>query len=287
MISKRDNALPFLVPAVIFTFLAELVPVVYTTYLGFMEWNIIQPPKWVGLSNYFKVFSTPELLNALKNTAYWIIGTLVFAVGLALIIATLLNRIRLKGIFKAIFFIPSTLSPTVAAVFWRRVLASQQGALVPILSSMGITVEPILTNPQINTFVMIGVWTWQYFGINLILFLVGLETIPQEPIEAAMIDGANNWQVFRYITLPLLQPITLLVVSNAIINSARMFDIPWVMIQGGPGRASETLAVSLYRESFLLFHMGLGSAIAVCISIMTLVVTYRYLLKLGGGISRK
>ena len=102
-----------------------------------------------------------------------------------------------------------------------------------------------------------------------------------------MIDGANNWQVFRYITLPLLQPITLLVVSNAIINSARMFDIPWVMIQGGPGRASETLAVSLYRESFLLFHMGLGSAIAVCISIMTLVVTYRYLLKLGGGISRK
>jgi multiple sugar transport system permease protein len=141
----------------------------------------------------------------------------------------------------------------------------------------------LLTNPEINTFIMIGVWTWQYFGINLILFLVGLETIPREPIEASMIDGANSWQVFYHIVLPLLRPIMLLVVANAVINSVRMFDIPWVMIQGGPGRASETLAISLYRESFLLFRMGLGSAIAVVISILSLLASYRYLLSLGGG----
>lgn len=262
--------------------LAELVPVIYTTYLGFMEWNFIQPPKWAGLSNYLKVFSIPELLNALKNTAYWVAGTLIFAVGFPLLIASLLTQVRGKVIFKTIFFIPSTLSPTIAAIFWRRVLSSQQGALYPILEAIGLTGQPLLTIPRINTFVMIGIWTWQYFGLNLILFLVGLETIPREPVEAAMIDGAGRVQVFFRIVIPLLRPIMLLVLANAVINSIRMFDIPWIVIQGGPGRVSETLAISLYRESFLLFRMGLGSAIAVVLSIFTLLASYRYLTVLGG-----
>jgi len=273
----------FLIPAMVFVLMAELVPIVYTTYLGFMDWDIINPPKWAGVSNYVKVFSTPELINALKNTIYWVLGTLIFAVAFPLFIAALLNRVEKRSIFKIIFFIPSTLSPTVAAIFWRRTLASQKGALVSLLDLFGVQLQPILTNPQINTFVMIGVWVWQFFGINLILFLVGLETIPQEPVEAAMIDGANPRQTFFRIILPLLKPISMLVIANALINSIRMFDIPWVMIQGGPGRASETLAISLYRESFLLFKMGLGSAIAVVISIMTLLASYRYILTLGRG----
>lgn len=275
---KTDSL--FLIPALAFVLMAELVPIVYTTYLGFMQWNIINPPKLVGLANYSKVFSTPELINALKNTLYWVIGTLIFAVAFPLFIAILINRVERRALFKTIFFIPSTLSPTVTAIFWRRMLNSQKGALISLLDIVGVQLQPILTNPQINTFVMIGAWTWQFFGINLILFLVGLETIPHEPIEAAMIDGANPRQVFYYITLSLLKPITLLVVANALINTIRMFDIPWVMIQGGPGRASETLAISLYREAFLLFRMGLGSAIAVVISIITLLASYRYILTL-------
>jgi multiple sugar transport system permease protein len=284
---KESGSFLFLLPAAAFVLLAELVPVIYTTYLGFMEWNMIQPPKWAGLANYLKVFSTPELLNALKNTAYWVFGTIVFAVGFPLLIAALLTRVRGRVIFKTIFFIPSTLSPTIAAIFWRRVLSSQQGALYPILEAIGLTAQPLLTIPQVNTFVMIGIWTWQYFGLNLILFLVGLETIPREPVEAAMIDGAGPVQIFYRIILPLLQPIMLLVMANAVINSIRMFDIPWIVIQGGPGRVSETLAISLYRESFLLFRMGLGSAIAVVLSIITLLASYRYLAAMGGKKKKK
>ena len=118
-----------------------------------MEWDVIHPPQWIGLLNYLKVFSTPDLLNALKDSAYWVFGTLVFAVGFPLLITALLNCMR----GKAIFFIPSTMSPTVAAIFWRKVLASQQGALMPILEALGITVQPLLTNPEINTFIMIGI----------------------------------------------------------------------------------------------------------------------------------
>jgi len=280
-ISKGEVSFPYMLPAAIFVIAAELIPVVHTTYLGFTDWNAITPPKWVGFANYLRVFSSPDLLNALKNTAFWVAGTLILAVALPLLAAVLINRTRLKRLFKTIFFVPSTLAPTIAALFWRRTISSQQGALVPILSLFGISIPPIITDPHINTFVMIGIGGWQYFGLNLILFLVGLETIPSEPREAAMIDGANAFQTFFRIIFPLLEPITLLVVVNAVINSVRTFDIPWVVIQGGPGRISETLAISLYRESFLLFRMGVGSAIAVVISLLTLLASYRYLTMIG------
>jgi multiple sugar transport system permease protein len=111
------GAFVYLIPALLFVLIAELVPVVYTSYLGFMEWDVINPPKWAGLKNYLRVFSTPDLLNALKNTAVWVAGTIVFSVGLALLLAVMINQVRLKSVFKAIFFIPATLSPTIASIF--------------------------------------------------------------------------------------------------------------------------------------------------------------------------
>lgn len=247
-----------------------------------MSWDIITPPEWAGFKNYLRVFSNPELLNALWNTLLWVLGTLVFPVGLALVLAKLITRAARQGIFKTFFFLPATFSPTIAAIIWRRVLASQQGAIMSLVERMGGAATPLLTNADINSYIMIGVWTWQFLGLNLILFLVGFETLPREPLESAQIDGASQRQIFFRVEVPLLWPILMLVVANAIINSARMFDIPWVMIQGGPGRASETLAVSLYRESFLLFRMGLGSAIGVVISALTLLLSFRFLSSFRG-----
>lgn len=275
MKDRRLTPYAYLLLPLILVGFAQLFPSIYTTYLSFTEWDIISPPQFVGLENYLEVISSTDLRNALFNTVIWVLGTLLAPVGLALVIAKVMTFVeRGRLIYKSIFFIPATLAPTIAAIIWRRVLTTEKGALFSLLP--GVEPSSLLTNPDINTFIMLGVWTWQFLGLNLILFLVGFEAIPRAPVEAAQIDGANGWQIFRLVELPLLRPITLLVVGNAIINSSRMFDIPWVMTSGGPGRASETLAISLYRESFLLFHLGLGAAIGVVISILTLAVSFRY-----------
>ena len=273
---RKHNYLVFLLPAVLLVLFAELGPAVYTTWLGFHKWDLLSPPEFAGLQNYIRVFSNPGLLNSLKNTALWLIGTLLFPVGVALCLSQFLYFLKGREVFKGIFYIPATLSPSIAGIIWLRIFGSRQGSLNSLIELCGREVVQFITNPDINTYLMVGVWTWQYLGLNLLLFLVGMDSLPQDPQEAALIDGAGSWQVFRHIRLPLLKPITLLVVSNSIINALRMFDIPWLMIQGGPGRASETLAIALYKESFLLFRMGQGSSIAVVISLLALLLTSRY-----------
>ena len=146
----RSSAFWFLLPALLFVAFAELVPIVYTTYLGFMSWDIITPPEWAGFKNYLRVFSTPELMNALWNTLLWVVGTLAFPVGLALVLAKLISRAARRGLFKTFFFLPATFSPTIAAIIWRRVLSSQQGALMSIVERLGGEATPLLTNGDIK-----------------------------------------------------------------------------------------------------------------------------------------
>lgn len=279
MINKLNKFDPylFLVPALFMVIGAELLPAGYTIYLSFTEWDIITSPEWIGIGNYLEVFTSPQVLNALKNTVLWVLGTLGFPIVLALFLAIIINSVKLKALFKTLFFVPVTLAPTIAGVIWKIVYSTQNGAINSIFTAMGLGPFQLLANGSINTFLMIGVWAWQFMGLNLILFLVGLQSLPKGPIEAAKVDGASFWQIFYHVTLPLLRPITMLVIANAMINTTRMFAIPWVMTHGGPARASETLAISMYRESFLLSNMGYGSAIAVVIAAITLIFAWRNL----------
>ena len=142
---------------------------------------------------------------------------------------------------------------------------------------LGSFARPWLMEPPWNTIAMLVAFTWQTTGTNMTLFLVGLQAIPTDPVEAAKLDGANSFQTFRYIILPLLRPITTVVITIAVVNSFKVFDLIWIMTLGGPYRSSETLAVTMYRESFISFRLGYGAAIANFLSLIVIIFSIIYL----------
>jgi len=135
----------------------------------------------------------------------------------------------------------------------------------------------LLTSVPLNTIAMLFAWIWQQLGTSMVLFLAGLSTIPRDPVEASIIDGANKWQTFVHVTFPMLRPVTTVVITMAMVNSFKTFDIIYVMTRGGPYRSSETLAVTMFRETFTMFNMGYGASISVLLSILVILVSVFYI----------
>ena len=268
----------YLLPALLFVGVFLLYPAAYTLYISFSKWDGLNPPEFIGLGNYIQMFNETVFGTSLLNTLSGVIATLLFPVGLGLMLAVFVNRIPLQGFYKAIFYLPYAVSATSAAVIWTFML-SPTGVINEGLRFIGLDslAQPWLMKPPLNTLSMLMAFTWQTTGTNMILFLVGLQAIPTDPIEAAKLDGASSWQTFRHIILPLLRPITTVVITIAVVNSFKVFDLIWVMTQGGPYRSSETLAVTMYRESFVLFRLGFGAAIANFLSLIVIVFSIAYL----------
>jgi multiple sugar transport system permease protein len=204
---------------------------------------------------------------------------LALQVGLGLLMALVLTSTVFGRALKGVFYLPATISAAAVGVIWFFIFNPDQGILNSSLRLVGLDglTHTWLTDPPLNTWAMIVAFTWQGLGPTMILFLVGLQSIPREPIEAALVDGATGFRLFWHITLPLLRPITAVVVGISLINSFKVFDIIWAMTQGGPYRSSETLAVTMYRESFVSFHVGYGAAVAVLLTLIVLVLSIFYL----------
>ena len=265
-------------PALLVVGVFLLYPAAYTLYISLTDWNGLTPPKFIGLQNYIQVFQAPIFRTAFLNSVMWVIATLLLPVALGLLLAILINRIPLQGFFKAIFYLPYAISATSVAVIWSFLL-SPIGIFNQFLAAIGLDslVTSWLITPPWHNIAMIIAYTWLSTGTNMILFLVGLQTIPTDPVEAAKIDGASGWQTFRYIVFPLLRPITVVVVTIAVVNGFKVFDLIWVMTQGGPYRSSETLAITMYRESFVSFRLGYGAAIANILSVIVIIFSVFYL----------
>jgi len=233
------------------------------------------------------MFKEPVFGTSVINTVIWVVATLLFPVGLGLLLAVFVNRIPLQEFFKAIFYLPYAISATSIAVIWTYMLAPT-GVVNEALKMVGLETlaKPWLLMPPWNTITMLMAFTWQTTGTNMILFLVGLQSIPTDLIEAgypagldggAKLDGANAFQTFRRVILPLLRPITTVVITIAVVNSFKVFDLIWIMTQGGPFRSSETLAVTMYRESFVSFRLGFGASIANFLSLIVIMFSIVYL----------
>ena len=256
-----------------------LYPAANTARLSFTDSNGLNDPKFIGLKNYTNLFTDPAFSSSFTNTLLWVVGGLVLQVSLGLLIAQVLNSVRGGNVLKILFYLPATISGASVAVVWYFMFDPGQGVInttLRLLHLGGLT-QDWLTAVPTNTWAMIVAATWQGLGPNMLLFLVGLQNIPREPLEAAMLDGASPVRLFWHITLPLLRPMLTIVVGIALINSFKVFDIIWVMTQGGPYRSSETLAVTMYRESFVSFQLGYGAAVAIVLSLIVMVLSISYL----------
>ncbi|MEO3886646.1 sugar ABC transporter permease [Nonomuraea sp. B5E05] len=247
-------------------------PFVWTAYLSLTRYDGLEPPAWIGLRNFTKLFDDPALLTSTRNTLIWVVGTMVLPVGLGLLVAVLSYDLKGGAWYRLPFMLPYALSGAGLAMVWSPILS--HGGIANLM--LGVDTA-FLQDAPTNTVAMLLVWTWQQLGVNTLLFVVGLQSIPKEPIEAARLDGASGWRLFRHVIWPLMRPLTAVVVGLALVAGLKTFDIVWVLTQGGPGRNSETLAVTMYKETFVASDYGYGSAVAVVLTVVTGLASYLYL----------
>ncbi|OZM84408.1 carbohydrate ABC transporter permease [Pseudonocardia sp. MH-G8] len=267
----------FLTPAVGLVALLMIVPFLDTAYRSFFADNGFTRT-FVGFDNYVTLFTSAGFGQTLVNTLMWVAGTLALPVLIGLLIAVGTHDLRWGAVARFSLVLPYALSGAATAVVWMFVLRDD-GALNSALAALGLSglEQGWLLEWPLNTLVMIVASTWQGTGVAVILFLIGLQAIPPSTIEAAKLDGATGVRLFWNITLPQLRPITVVVVGISVVNSLKTFDIVWLLSKGGPGTASETLALTMYRETFTLARYGAGAAVAVVLTVVVVAVSWLYL----------
>ncbi len=268
----------FLLPAIALYVAFVVYPIIQSTRYSLYDWNGLAPlTDFVGLDNFQRAFGDDLFRDALRHNAIIIALSLLLQIPFALGLAMLLN-VRLPGraLLRTLFFAPYILSEVVTGVVWRQVLRPN-GLLDQSLTAVGAEglIHEWLADPQIVLYSLFFVISWKYFGFHMILLLAGLQQIPKELAEAAVIDGASSWQRFRYVTLPLLGPTIRVSVFLSIIGALQLFDLVWVTTKGGPIGASSTMATYLY-EQFRRSLFGYASAVSIVIFGLSLIIALLY-----------
>lgn len=263
----------FPAPTIIVLFVVVIFPIVYNIYMSFNKWRIgLGSPKFIGLQNYIDAFSDPRFWNGLKVMFFFSGLSLSLEVVLGLLIAVYLNK-EFKGsnFVQTIYIFPFAATPVAIALIWRIMLNPQIGALNYFLSLIGLPPSLWISSAKtvILSLVLVDVWKWTPM-ITLIV-LAGLKSLPKDPYEAAVIDGANTPQVFYHITLPLIQPVLVSALILRSLDNLKEFDIIYTITQGGPGIASETLYLYSYKTAFSFFNGGYGSTLIILVFLLVLI----------------
>jgi multiple sugar transport system permease protein len=270
-------------PILLFFITFVFWPMVYTFYVSFFEWNGFGPvTNYVGLGNYRRFLRDHQAINTLTHTVYFTVGALIGQLGLGFFLALIIDRVKhAVGITRLVYFMPNILPAVAVSLLWARLLyAPTFGPFNAVLEALGlINVAPgilwpgwILENSSaMNSIVLMSIW--QYAGYYMVIYLAGLKAIPEEYQEAATVDGANGWQVFRHITLPLLRPtITFTVVIN-VIGSMQVFTPVVIMTEGGPARATEVTVLHIFRSTFSYFEYSYGATLAVMLFLIIMMLS--------------
>lgn len=264
----------YILPAAAFVGIFFVSSILYTFYLSFFEWDGFSEKIFVGLNNYKNLFCDANFLISVRNTIIWVVCSLVTQVVLPLLFAILITRSSFLKFYKNIFYFPTALSATVGGMIMTTLLSTYG---LPYLAGKWISpslMRDWLSIPNVNTFIMIMTGIWQGIGLNMLLFISGLKNMDYTPVEASMIDGAGGLTLYTKVILPLLRPTIIVVLLMSLVNSFKVFDSIWVMTKGGPYRTSETLALTMYQESFIYNRLGSGAAIAIILTIVILIISY-------------
>jgi multiple sugar transport system permease protein len=266
----------FLLPAAAVLAVFHFFPIVYAFFVSLLRWNMIDPVRpFVGVENYVRLAGDTKFLTALGNTTYYAAASVAVALPLALLFAVLLNR-RLTGLswYRTAFFIPYVTPLAAGAMVWGWLYHPDRfGLLNYLLDRIGIPPQQWLLSPSQAMPAIIAVGVWAGLGRDVVIFLAGLQNIGADYYEAAQIDGATGWQLFRHITLPLLSPTTYFVLIISMIGAFKVFALPLFLTGGGPLDRTLTIVYSIYQQGFQYFRMGYASAQAYALFAIILLIT--------------
>lgn len=268
--NTQMSALIFLLPALLGTLIFIVIPVICSFGLSFVQWDLLNPIKFVGFENYREIFHDGLFYKILGNTIVFALSTSFLGVIIPLILASILNtKIRGSEFFKSAYFLPFITPMVVVGVVWAWIFDPNIGLLNQMLHlHLNWLYDSKLAMPA-----LIVVSVWKLIGYNMIIFLSSLSAISQSLFEAAKIDGANSFQIFKNVTIPMLSPTIFFVVIITAISSFQVFDLIYLMTQGGPFDSTNVLVYAIYKNAFEYFNVGKASAIAYVLFVIILVLT--------------
>jgi multiple sugar transport system permease protein len=263
----------FILPSLIGFITFIVYPMIRGIQISFTKWNLLRPPKFIGVENYKDAFTDPVFWNALKVTAEYVVLNIPLQTLIALFMAVVMDRVTKSEVIRGILIIPFLLSNVIVALIWLWLLDPNLGFLNLLLQKLGVAKQTFFfsTTQGIPTIAAVNIW--RHMGINALLFYAGIQSIPKSLYEAATIDGAGEWDMFRRITLPLLRPVTVFILVTSIVGSFQIFDTVSVTTGGGPIDATRVIVFYIVQNAFELSKFGYAAAMSVILFCILIVVT--------------
>lgn len=273
---QRLYGVLYILPIMLIIVIFDLIPIVMAFLFSFTDYNILQPPTWIGLDNYRRIIGSKNFIAALINTIEYVVITVpvqtILALAIAVFIAEKMKNSKYGSFLKGTIFIPVVISNIAAAAVWRTMFQTKSGIVNEALGLIGIGEQNWLGSKVLALICVCIVAVWKNVGYYMVIYFAGVIGIDRDVQEAAVIDGATDMQRLRYVTVPMLRHITYMVVTVGIINSFQLFDVVYQLTGGGPGNATMTLAYLVYKYAFSNQKMGYASAMAIFLLIFVLIV---------------
>ncbi|MBG0510564.1 sugar ABC transporter permease [Agrobacterium sp. MOPV5] len=269
------NYWPFVIPALVVISAVIVFPWVFTLWMSAHRWTLGQEQSFIGFENYIRLASDARFWESLWHTLIYTVLSVVAPLFLGTLAALVFDaQFPLRGFLRGVFVMPMMATPVAIALVWTMMFHPQLGVLNYLLSFIHIGPLEWIYNQSTVIPSLVLVETWQWTPLVMLIVLGGLAAVPREPYESAEIDGANAWQKFRYLTMPMIAPFLMIAVIIRSIDAVKSFDIIYAMTQGGPGTASETINIYLYNTAFAYYDIGYGSAMAVVFFVIIVALSF-------------